>query len=263
MNSIAVMKLLRQINSAAAGTREPPGRNTVSYDEAPERARTKTRVRKSAPPPPEPDSSTSESEESESDSGYSSYESVEHMKLRLAQEPCEYVSPSGLNDKKTTKEAVAYLKEKKCPKLNDMRKQKAMSSKPPAPPTVAGPADSVEEVKKRSAKRAAAPAAPAAAAPKAPAEASSVQLPAKAPAKARTSKRAVVQAAAPAAVVPAAPAPAAPAPAPAPAAPAAPKAKRAPSAYAVLVGKYCKQGLSFTEAAKKAKADIDASKAAK
>jgi hypothetical protein len=53
------------------------------------------------------------------------------------------------------------------------------------------------------------------------------------------------------------PAVAAPAPAPAPAE----KKKRAPSAYALCVGKHRKAGMSFAEASKAAKAECDAAKA--
>jgi hypothetical protein len=71
-----------------------------------------------------PSSSTSESESNSesSSSGYSSYESVEKIHKKLKEKPCEYVSPAGLGEKKTKKEAIKYLREKECPRVEDFKR---------------------------------------------------------------------------------------------------------------------------------------------
>jgi hypothetical protein len=150
-----------------------------------------------------------------------------------AAEPCEYISPAGLAQTKTTKEAVDYLTSKKCPKIDRIKKS-AKNIKMEGPP---GP--ETAPAKKSRAKKVAAPAAPA------PAPVPALEVVAPAPKKVKAPK-----AVAPAAAPPAVPAPAA----------AAEKKKRAPTAYAAAVGRHRKAGLSFADAAKAAKAECDAKK---
>jgi len=198
-----------------------------------------------APPPREPVqrqprkkapvySSSSESEDESSSSEYMSGSDIDN---HFEEEPCQMISPAGLSSKKTKKEKLAYLKEKNCPRVPDLKKK--------SKPTVSKMETVVvapEQVKKvRVVKKKVAEAAPAAAA------AAVVSEPA-APAK-RVKK---VKAAAPAPVVEAPAAPAAPA--------AGEKKKRPASAYALCVGKHRKAGLSFGDAAKAAKAECDAKK---
>jgi len=163
MNSIAVMRLLNQLNNgrpspALIPLEAPRGRYR---DEEEERPRKK---RKSPPPkkerkrrPPTPDSSSSEETEaygSEGSSDYSSYDEPEVIKRRFAEDPCESISPAALKDKKTKKEVVNYLESKECPKIEKHAKRKheppvpksavaaapVAPAKPPPPPSVAPPA---------------------------------------------------------------------------------------------------------------------------
>jgi hypothetical protein len=163
MNSIAVMRLLNQLNSgrpspALIPLEAPRGRYR---DEEEERPRKK---RKSPPPkkerkrrPPTPESSSSEETEaygSEGSSDYSSYDEPEVIKRRFAEDPCESISPAQLKDKKTKKEVVNYLESKQCPKIDTHAKRKheppvpksaptpapVPSSQPPPPPPSAVPA---------------------------------------------------------------------------------------------------------------------------
>jgi hypothetical protein len=185
-------------------------------------------------------------EDSDSDSGsdgFGEYKEVHEIKQHFEKEPCEYISPAALGQATTKKEAVEYLQSKKCPKVDRVKKSAAKSTMEPGPvspppPPAATPAP-VKKVRKPKVEAAPAPAP----APVAPAPAPKV-------------KKVKVTAAAPA------PAPAPAPPAAAPAAAAA-KAKRPASEYAKLVGKYIKeQKLSLGDAAKKAKADLDAKKSA-
>ena len=177
-----------------------------------------------------------EPESSDSDSGSESeYEEVNKIKSYFEQEPCESISPAALSQAKTVKEAVDYLKSKKCPKIPNIKKG-AKSIKMDGP---ASPAPETAPAKKRVAKAKAVEAP--APTPVAPAPAPAAEA---APKKVRKTK----------AVSEAAPAPAASAPA------ALAKAKRPASEYAKLVGKYVKEKMPFAEAAKKAKAELDAKK---
>lgn len=179
-----------------------------------------------------------EPESSDSDSGSESeYEEVNKIKSYFEQEPCESISPAALGQTKTTKEALDYLKSKNCPKIANIKKS-AKSIKMDGP---ASPAPETAPAKKviRKAKAPAPAPAPTPVAPAPVVEA--------APKKVRKTKAAAVEAVA--------------APAPATSAPAAPaKAKRPASEYAKLVGKYVKEKMTFAEAAKKAKAELDAKK---
>jgi hypothetical protein len=189
-------------------------------------------------------------ESSDSDSGSESeYEEVNKIKSYFESEPCESISPAALSQATTTKEAVQYLKSKKCPKIANIKKGAKsikMDNGPPAP----GPETAPTRKRVPKPKAVAAPATAIAAAPPAPAPPAPVAAAPEAPVKKARAKKAAAPAPAPA------PAPAAPAAA----APAA-KAKRAPSAYAALVGKLVKEKkMSFAEAAKAAKAELDAKK---
>jgi hypothetical protein len=106
-----------------------------------------------------PPSSSSESEsESCSESDYSSYDEPEVVKKKFAKEPCEAISPGMLATKKTKKEVVNYLEEKKCPKIETHAKKRKhvpppsssvpasvpTGSIPPPPPTLTMPTPAPE-----------------------------------------------------------------------------------------------------------------------
>ena len=234
MNSLQVQRMLRHFNEAhkAEEAAEP----------APKAPRA-PRQKKAAPPPPASDSISDSGSDSGSESDpYGDYKEVHEIKQHFEKEPCEYISPAALGQATTKKEAVEYLQSKKCPKVDHVKKSAAkstMESGPVSPlPPAAAPAKKVRKPKVEAA----------------PAPAPEPVAPAPAP----KVKKVKVAAAAPA------PAPAPAPPAAAPAAPAAAaKAKRPASEYAKLVGKYIKeQKLSLGDAAKKAKADLDAKKKA-
>ena len=171
-----------------------------------------------------------DSEYSDSDSESDGYVELQQIKDHFEKEPCEYVSPAGLKATKTKKEAIKYLEDKQCPKIKSIKKAKMNG--PPAPPMSESPVVKAKKVRKAKVADVvpAAPEVPAPAAPKVKA------------------KKVIAEAL---------PAVAAPAPAPAPAE----KKKRAPSAYALCVGKHRKAGMSFADASKAAKAECDAAKA--
>jgi hypothetical protein len=224
------------MQSLQAGIREQAAEAAAPAPKAPRRKK------------PEPEHISPES--SDSDSGSESeYEEVNKIKSYFESEPCESISPAALSQATTTKEAVQYLKSKKCPKIANIKKG-AKSIKMEGPPAPGPETSPVAATRKRVAKPKAAPAPAPAPAPPAPAPpAPVVEAPVK---KVRAKKAAPV---APAQGSPLAPAPAAPVPA------AAAKAKRAPSAYAKLVGSLVKdKKMSFAEAAKAAKAQLDAAK---
>ena len=175
--------------------------------------------------PPTSDESDSDSD-SESDDG----EELERIKGHFEKEPCEYVSPAALKATKSKKEAIKYLESKNCPKTAAIKKGKMEGPVSPAP---------VKKVRKAKVAEVVPPV------PAAP------EVPAPAPKKVRAKK--VVAEALPAVAAPAPPLAASESPAK--------KAKRAPTAYALAVGRHRKAGKSFAEAAKAAKAEIDAAKA--
>jgi hypothetical protein len=191
---------------------------------APERKPRAPRKQKVREPSPD-------SEYSESDSESDGYVELQQIKDHFEKEPCEYVSPAGLKATKSKKEAIKYLEEKKCPKIKSIKKAKMDG--PPAPPMSESPTVKAKKVR---AKKVVADPVPVA------------EVPAPAPAKVKKVK--AVAAALPAVaadpvVVPEK----------------TEKKKRAPTAYALAVGKHRKAGLSFAEASKAAKAEIDAAKA--
>jgi hypothetical protein len=227
MNTADVMRMIHRL-------KQPEPSAPVSAPTRAPVARAPRRVAR-APSPSSSEYSYSES----SSSSESEYEELDTIKKKFAKDPCEYISPAALRDTKTKDEAVAYLKAKQCPKLNSVRRVRM--SEPAAPPMSESPA-----VKKAvRVKKAPAPVPAPAPAPVPAPEAAPVP----APKKVRAPKAVAT------------PAPA-PAPAAAPAATeAAAKKKRAASAYNLAVGKHRKAGLSFTDAAKAAKAEVDAAKA--
>ena len=124
MNSIHVQRMMSGLR---ASIRDPP------EEIIPER---KPRApRKPKEEVIEPESSDSDSD-SESDTSYISYEELDVIKKTFRDEPCEYVSPAGLDQTKTKKEAIQYLESKKCPKIPKIKKSAKnikMDNGPPAP----------------------------------------------------------------------------------------------------------------------------------
>lgn len=170
-----------------------------------------------------------DSEYSSSDSESDGYEELQQIKDHFDEQPCEYVSPAALKATKTKKEAMKYLESKECPKIPALKKGKMEGPPAPAPvPQVQAPAKKARKAKV------------AEVVPPVP------EPPAPAPKKVKRVK-AIAEVRPP---VAAAPAPAA-----------AEKKKRAPTAYALAVGRHRKAGLSFGDAAKAAKKEIDAAKA--
>jgi hypothetical protein len=214
MNSADVMRMLHRLRQPQDFQLEP--------EAAPAPERKPRAPRKKREPSPD-------SEYSDSDSESDGYEELQQIKDHYEKEPCEYVSPAGLNATKTKKEAIKYLEEKKCPKIKSIKKAKMES--PKAPPMSESP--TVKEKKVRAKKVVADPAPVQVVVPPAP--------------KKVTAKKAV--------------APPAPAADPVVVPEKTEKKKRAPTAYAQAVGRHRKAGLSFAEAAKAAKAECDAAKA--
>lgn len=226
MNSISVMRLLNQLGQG----RPTPGLVPLEAprgryrDEEEDRPRKKERRRPSPPKkerkrrPPTPDSSSSEETEaygSDGSSDYSSYDEPDVIKRRFAEDPCESISPAQLKDKKTKKEVVNYLESKECPKIATHAKRK---HEPPVPKSAVAPAPVSSAV---------APPASSATVP-APAPPSSAPTSTEKPVKkpiGRPKK---------------------------PVDPAA-KPKKKPSGFNDLVGKYRREGKTFTEAVQSAK----------
>ena len=169
-----------------------------------------------------------DSEYSDSDSESDGYKDLQDIKDHFDEQPCEYVSPAALRATKTKKEAMKYLESKECPKIPALKKGKMESPKAPAPETA--PAKKVRKAK------------PVEPAPPVPEVAAPTDKKVKA-------KKAVAEVRPPVAadpvVVPEK----------------TEKKKRAPTAYALAVGKHRKAGMSFADASKAAKAEIDAAKA--
>lgn len=232
MNSADVMRMLHRLSQPEHFMPEP----VAAAPRAP---------RKTKAPVREPSPSSSDSDGDSDTSSESEYEDLDTIKDKFEKDPCEYVSPGALRATKTQKEAIGYLKAKQCPKIKSVRKSKMESPKAPGPETAPAPVKKVRKAK--------------AAAPKVQTPVAldiPVAAPAAAPVKKVRAKKAVAESLPPvSAPVAAQGTPLAPS-----GTPAAGK-KRAPTAYALAVGKYRKQGLSFADAAKKAKSEIDAAKA--
>lgn len=217
-NSANAMRMLRMLHQSNEPAPEPraslaspePIRKTVPRPAAKAPAQ-----RRRAPTPPvsayESDSySDSDSDSLSSESSYSSYEDVDTIYHHVVEDKkCPYVSPAGLKDKKTSRDAIEHLKTKKCPEVSALKKKKAVVAAPPSP--------------------------------KAPtkAEAEAVRAP-------KTKRTKTVKTMEPAASETAAPAPQAPS---APAAVSTEKKKRAPSAYNLFVSQQRKAGKTMAEAA--------------
>jgi len=190
---------------------------------APERKPRAPRKQKVREPSPD-------SEYSDSDSESDGYKELQEIKDHFEKEPCEYVSPAGLKATKTKKEAIQYLEEKQCPKIKSIKKAKMEGPPAPAPETAPAKAKRVRKAK------------PVEPAPPVP------EVVAPAPKKVKA-KKAVAAALPPVAADPVV------------VSEKTEKKKRAPSAYALCVGKHRKAGMTFAEASKAAKAECDAAKA--
>jgi len=256
MNSIAVMRLLQGLNrpspallplNTGGDDREERGGGSrggyggrgggesrgggrryrsPSPEERPRgRREKKSPVRKSKKR--EPSSSSEETEGYGSESSYSSYDEPEVIKKRYKEDPCENISPATLSQKKTKKEVVNYLEEKACPKIETHAKRRKhvpatvpsippTNTAPPPPPVVANSPPPVASSKS--------------VAPPVKNEVVSGATEAE-PTKKRMGRP------------------------PKPKDPNA-KPKKAPSAYNLAVAKFRKQGQSFTDAVKSAKAEL-------
>lgn len=150
-NSLAVMRMiagLQQRNTPAilplARTLPPSPPPSPRASRASRSSRSKHKKRRRSPSSSSSSSSSSDSDSSSS--GYSSYESVDKIKKKMKEKPCEYVSPAGLDEKKTKKEAIKYLKQKECPRVEEFRRDTSAPSTPaPVPPPTA-PVLSIEPV---------------------------------------------------------------------------------------------------------------------
>jgi hypothetical protein len=197
---------LRMLNTLYQANQPPPPPPTPIRAPRPAKAKA-PRLR-----PPTPSSSESESDSDYSDSEVSSseYEDTDIIYKKVVEDAkCPHVSPAGLKDKKTSKEAAAYLKTKNCPELPKLKKVKSAPVKIEEPKVEPMPSHMSEEKPK---------------------------------VKKVTKKVSVAEAPAPAPV-------AAPAPAPVAAPAKAGKTKRAPTAYNLFVSKAMKEGKSMKEAA--------------
>jgi hypothetical protein len=236
MNSIAVMRLLNQLNQGRPTPALVPLEAPRSRYRDEEEDRPRKKERKRSPPPkkerkrrpPTPESSSSEETEaygSEGSSDYSSYDEPEVIKRRFAEDPCESISPAMLKDKKTKKEVVNYLESKECPKIEKHAKRK---HQPPVPKSAP----------------AAAPVPPAQPPPppSAPVPPPAPPAPTPAPVKEPVDKKPVGRPKKPA--DPAA------------------KPKKKPSGFNELVGKYRREGKTFIEAVGAAKEERARQKAA-
>ena len=202
-----MLSMLHQANQAPPeAPPSQPIRKTVS------RPKSAPAPRQRRPPTPQSESESEADSFSDSGSSSSTYEEVETIYKHVVEDKkCPYVSPAGLKDKKTTKDAIAHLKAKNCPEVPALKKKAAPAPAPaPAPPS-----------------------------PKAPtkAEAEAVRAP-----KPKKSKKVTVAEPAPVAAAPTPDAPPA-------AASTEGKKKRAPSAYNTFVAEQRKAGKSMAEAA--------------
>jgi len=198
---------LRMLNTLYQSNQPPPA------PPAPVRVpRAKAKAPRVRPPTPSSSDSESDSAYSDSEVSESSYEDTDVIYKKVVEEAkCPHVSPAGLKDKKTSKEAVAYLKTKNCPEVPKLKKVKTAPAKIEEPIQMEIAAEAPKVVKRVVKKKVAAAAAPA--------PAPVVAAPAAAP---------VTAAAAPAKAA---------------------KTKRAPTAYNLFVSKAMKAGSTMKEAA--------------
>ena len=123
-NAMRMLSMLHQAHQAPPAPAAPPApiRKTV--------ARPKSARR---PPTPMSESESESDSFSDSDSSSSTYEEVETIYKHVVEDKkCPYVSPAGLKDKKTSKDAIAHLKAKNCPEVPALKKPKA-APKPESP----------------------------------------------------------------------------------------------------------------------------------
>jgi hypothetical protein len=207
---------LRMLNTLYQANQPPPAPPAPVRAARPAKAKA-PRVR---PPTPSSSESESDSEYSDSEVSQSSYEDTDVIYKKVVEEAkCPHVSPAGLKDKKSSKDAVAYLKSKNCPEVPKLKKAKTAAPKIEEPVKIEIPKVEMEAPKtKRVVKKKAT----------------------------HTMPDGSVMAGA----SHSAPAPAAPAPAAAPAtASKAGKAKRAPTEYNKFVSAQMKAGKTMKEAA--------------
>lgn len=176
---------LRMLNTLYQANQPPPA------PPAPVRApRVRAPVTRRPVTPPSSDSEE-DSEYSDSEVSQSSYEDVDVMYKKVVEEAkCPHVSPAGLKDKKTSKEAAAYLKSKNCPEVPKLKKVKAVKIEEPVKieiPKVEMEVPAAPKTKRVVKKKVTATEAPAPVAAPAPAP---VAAPAAAPAKEGKTKRA-------------------------------------------------------------------------
>jgi len=145
-NSLAVMRMLQGLQRGgpplmplAGGGGGPLPELREPSPERRSRSQKKSKKKRHRSP------STSSSSSSSSSSGYSSYESVEKIKKKMKEKPCAYVSPSGLEDKKTKKDAIRYLKEKECPRVDEFKRGAPGVEPPVADAAAPSPVLSIEQ----------------------------------------------------------------------------------------------------------------------
>jgi hypothetical protein len=247
MNTTEVLRMLRRLNHSADFESSAPVEAAAPLKEKKPRAPRKKK---------EPVAFESDDSETDSESG----EELGNIKAHFEKEPCEYISPAALAETKTKKEAVKYLESKNCPKVAAIKKGKMLTLESVGQPKD----DNPPKPKKVRAKKDSNPP------PQEPAKDSTPPPP---PKKVRAKK--VAPPPTPASLPPSSE----PNPPPAKKArtkkdsnpppqetskdsnPPSEKKKRPASAYALAVGRHRKAGLSFGDAAKAAKAEIDAAKA--
>lgn len=246
MNTAEVLRMLRRLNHSADFESSAPVEEAAPVKEKKPRAPRKKK---------EPVAFESDDSETDSESG----EELGNIKAHFEKEPCEYISPAALAETKTKKEAVKYLESKNCPKVAAIKKGKMLTlenvgqpkdDNPPKPKKVRAKKDSnpppqepakdstPPPPKKVRAKKVAPPPTPAPPPPSSepnppPAKKTKTKKDSNPPPQ-ETSKDSN---------------------------PPPEKKKRPASAYALAVGRHRKAGLSFGDAAKAAKAEIDAAKA--
>jgi len=212
--SVNSVNALRMLNALYAANQPPPA------PPAPVRAPRVKAPRVQRPPTPSSSESESDSEYSDSEVSSSEYEDTDVIYKKVVEEAkCPHVSPAGLKDKKTSKEAVTYLKSKNCPEVPKLKKAKAAAPKIEEPIKIEIPNIEMEAPKKKRVVK---------------------------KKETHTMPDGTVMAGASHPAPAAAPAAA---PAPAPAAAPAKKAKRAPSEYNKFISKHMKEGKSMKEAA--------------
>jgi len=223
VNNPNAMRMLQSLYSAHSAPQAAP--TAAPKAKAPARRRA---------PSPSVSSSTDDSDsyESDSSSSYSSYDDVEVIYKKVVEEAaCPYVSPAGLRDQKTKKDAIKHLKAKKCPEVPKLRKGKGGAKAAPKADEKPKAEEKVADAKPVQVEQTPKP---------------EIKLTPEAEEIVRTGVKKRV--AKPKKTVTVS-VPAAPAPAEAPAAKAAAKTKRAPSSYQKFMGEQLRAGKSMKEVA--------------